>query len=142
MLFAAHRGSLSFVEELLRLRADASSCSDEGNTALMFAAHAGHEDLCLSLLEAEALAAAVNVHGLTAEDMATKRGFQRLAAIIAAYAMAPKDSASNGRGETEVIKEAEVKQLPSPLVEKRTDQAAFAAFSSRKTLEKTRLKYN
>lgn len=90
LLFASHRGGLTFVEALLKLRADPSLPNYEGSTALMYAAHGGHEDVCTLLLEAFAPAAVINQHGLTAEEMATKRGFRRLGAIIAAHAMAPK----------------------------------------------------
>jgi len=90
LLFASHRGGLIFAEALLQLRADPSLSNQEGSTALMYAAHGGHEDICKALLEAFAPAAVVNQHGLTAEEMATKRGFRRLGAIIAAHAMAPK----------------------------------------------------
>eukprot|EP00435_Cladocopium_sp_Y103_P053519 s83_g17.t1 len=90
LLFASHRGGLAFVEALLKLRADPSLANCEGSTALMYAAHGGHEDICTVLLEAFAPAAVINQHGLTAEEMATKRGFRRLGAIIAAHAMAPK----------------------------------------------------
>ncbi|CAL1165662.1 unnamed protein product [Cladocopium goreaui] len=90
LLFASHRGGLAFVEALLKIRADPSLANYEGSTALMYAAHGGHEDVCTVLLEAFAPAAVTNQHGLTAEEMATKRGFRRLGAIIAAHAMAPK----------------------------------------------------
>ncbi|CAE7038778.1 unnamed protein product [Symbiodinium natans] len=89
LLFAAHRGDEPLVQLLLELRADPAAANEEGSTALMFAAHGGHEDVCRMLLEAYAPPGIRNCHGLTAEEMATKRGFRKLGAFIAAHVLAP-----------------------------------------------------
>ena len=88
--FASHRGDLDVVETLLTLKASPKKVNSEGNTALMYAAHGGHEEICAALLEAAAPVDLVNRAGLTAQTMADRRGFKTCAALIHAYALAPK----------------------------------------------------
>eukprot|EP00931_Biecheleriopsis_adriatica_P115036 TRINITY_DN90887_c0_g1_i1.p1 TRINITY_DN90887_c0_g1~~TRINITY_DN90887_c0_g1_i1.p1 ORF type:complete len:838 (+),score=245.76 TRINITY_DN90887_c0_g1_i1:69-2516(+) len=88
--FAAHRGNIELVELLVKLQADPSLINSEGNTALMYAANGGHEEVCTMLLEACAPLDVANQKGLTAEGLAQSRGFKTCAALIHAYALAPK----------------------------------------------------
>eukprot|EP00913_Durusdinium_trenchii_P013606 g12776.t1 len=90
--FASHRGDLDVVEALLALKASCKLVNSEGNTALMYAAHGGHEDVCTALLEAAAPVDLANRAGLTAETMAERKGFKTCAALIHAYALAPKQA--------------------------------------------------
>ena len=90
--FASHRGDLDVVEALLALKASCKLVNSEGNTALMYAAHGGHEDVCTALLEAAAPVDLANRACLTAETMAERKGFKTCAALIHAYALAPKQA--------------------------------------------------
>ncbi|CAK9094928.1 unnamed protein product [Durusdinium trenchii] len=135
LLYAAHRGNLPVLEGLLRLRADPSLANEEGSTALMFAAHSGHEDVCKVLLEARALATSVNQHGLTAEEMATKRGFRSLGAIIAAYAMAPRDEEVDEHQEKKKHDKVEVALRASPQVHLEATSARCIEPNGRKSFD-------
>ncbi|CAE7027191.1 Polb [Symbiodinium natans] len=88
--FASHRGSLELINVLLGLRANPRLTNSEGNTPLMYAAHSGHEEVCAALLEAAAPVDVKNRAGLTAQTMAERKGFKSCAALLHAYALAPK----------------------------------------------------
>ena len=94
--FAAHKGGERLVKALLGLRADPQRANGEGSTPLMYAAHGGHEAICGTLLEAFAPPDAANDFGLTAEQMALRRGFKGCAALLQAYALAPKRADGGG----------------------------------------------
>ena len=94
--FASHRGSLELINVLLGLRANPRLTNSEGNTPLMYAAHSGHEEVCAALLEAAAPVDVKNRAGLTAQTMAERKGFKSCAALLHAYALAPKQ-AGHGR---------------------------------------------
>ena len=90
--FVSHRGNLELVDLLLGLKANPRLTNAEGNTPLMYAAHSGHEEVCAALLEAAAPVDVKNRGGLTAHAMAERKGFKSCAALIHAYALAPKQA--------------------------------------------------
>ena len=90
--FASHRGHLELVDLLLALKANPRLTNSEGNTPLMYAAHSGHEEVCAALLEAAAPVDVKNRAGLNAQMMAERRGFKSCAALVHAYALAPKQA--------------------------------------------------
>eukprot|EP00811_Abedinium_folium_P002335 NODE_1213_length_2559_cov_4.817434.p1 GENE.NODE_1213_length_2559_cov_4.817434~~NODE_1213_length_2559_cov_4.817434.p1 ORF type:complete len:834 (-),score=313.21 NODE_1213_length_2559_cov_4.817434:57-2480(-) len=109
LLFSAHRGTQQMVEMLLSAKADGSTANNEGNTALMYAANGGFENICTALLEAFVSPEPRNRYDLSAEEMATRRGFKSCAVLIQAYELAPKKA-----GDDAVIEPKKKDKKPDP----------------------------
>lgn len=98
LLTAAFWGRQSEIERLLAEGADPNGADEEGLTALMLAAGNGFADGARILLEAGADWRLKSKEGATAEDFARSGGVERVARLLADWALSREEAADMGEG--------------------------------------------